>query len=127
MPGRWDRDRLEQVFSNLVGNALNYGLSTTAVRIECSEEGDQVRVEVHNQGPPIPPELVKQIFNPFRRGLRDSRKTATAGLGLGLYISQQIVMAHGGDIEVQSNESDGTTFRVTLPFSFARQSPPAVV
>jgi signal transduction histidine kinase len=72
-------------------------------------------VSVHNEGPPIPEELQANIFTPFRRGERDSRTAKTAGLGLGLYISREIALAHGGDIEVRSTTDAGTTFVVTLP------------
>jgi signal transduction histidine kinase len=79
------------------------------------EDGDHVVVEVQNQGAPIPPELKAKIFNPFRRGSRDSRTARTAGLGLGLYISREIVVAHGGELDVRSSTAEGTTFRVRLP------------
>ena len=113
--GHWDRDRLEQVFSNLIGNAVHYGLPEQPVTIDGGEDGDVVWVEVHNHGPPIAEELMTSLFSPFRRGDRESRRARTAGLGLGLYISQQIAIAHGGAIAVMSTSSTGTTFRVTLP------------
>jgi PAS domain S-box-containing protein len=112
--GRWDRDRLEQVFSNLVGNALLYSEANTPVSITVRARPEVVEVEVHNQGPAIPAALQAALFNPFRRGERDSRSSKTAGLGLGLYISHQLVMAHHGTLEVCSDAS-GTIFRVTLP------------
>lgn len=113
--GEWDPDRLEQVFSNLIGNAIHYGLPGTPVEVEVEDSGRAVVVSVHNDGPPIPEALRAELFSPFRRGERDSRTAETAGLGLGLYISRAIVIAHGGDIEVGSTSTDGTTFRVTLP------------
>jgi signal transduction histidine kinase len=67
-------------------------------------------------GPPIPEALRTRLFNPFRRGAKDSKTSETAGLGLGLYISREIVIAHGGDIQVSSSLAEGTTFRVTLAF-----------
>jgi signal transduction histidine kinase len=76
---------------------------------------EAVEVEVHNLGPAIPAALQTTLFNPFRRGERDSRSSRTAGLGLGLYISQQLVVAHRGTLDVHSDASTGTTFRVTLP------------
>ena len=72
-------------------------------------------IEVHNHGPPVPPELQGSLVNPFRRGDRDSRTTKTAGLGLGLYISREIVAAHGGQLDFESDAERGTTFRVSLP------------
>jgi signal transduction histidine kinase len=74
-----------------------------------------VQVQVHNDGPPIPEDLRVSLFNPFRRGERESRTSGTAGLGLGLYISHEIVAAHLGSIEVRSDSVQGTTFTVTLP------------
>jgi PAS domain S-box-containing protein len=115
LPGTWDRDRLEQVFSNLVGNALVHGDPMTPVVVRARFEGRLVLVDVHNQGVPIPTELQSKIFSPFRRGERDSRTPKTAGLGLGLYISNEVAVAHGGQIELRSNLTEGTTFQVRLP------------
>jgi len=70
---------------------------------------------VHNGGPPIPDEIQSTIFSPFRRGERDSRSSKTEGLGLGLYISREVAIAHGGGIDLRSAVDEGTTFRVTLP------------
>ncbi len=115
VPGRWDPDRLEQVFSNLVGNAIHHGAPGTPVTVAVAEQESVVAVSVHNQGPPIPEELRAKIFDPFRRGERDSRTAATAGLGLGLFISHEIVAGHGGTLDVESSASKGTTFVVKLP------------
>jgi len=115
LPGVWDPDRLEQVFSNLVGNALLYGDPTKPITIDGRSEGRLISVEVHNEGVPIPPEMQPTIFSPFRRGERDSRATKTAGLGLGLYISREVTISHGGNLDLQSSLIGGTTFRVTLP------------
>jgi PAS domain S-box-containing protein len=115
LQGRWDRDRLEQVFSNIIGNALIYGDRSRPVTITATAQGRLARVEVHNDGPPIPAEILPLIFNPFRRGERDSRTPNTEGLGLGLYISNEVVLAHGGSIEVRSSTTEGTTFWVNLP------------
>ena len=120
--GAWDQDRLEQVFSNLVSNAIHYGIAASPVIVEARDENGSVVVEVHNGGLPIAEELRAKIFSPFRRGERDSRRTQTAGLGLGLYISHEIVVAHGGEIAVRSNAAEGTTFRVTLPYKIDRAS-----
>jgi hypothetical protein len=119
--GSWDRDRLEQVFSNLVGNAIHHGDPQHPVRVDVREEGSEVCVDVHNDGHAIPPELRAELFSPFRRGERDSRTKDTEGLGLGLYISRELVVAHGGEIEVSSTSAEGTTFRVRLP-RFSRSS-----
>ena len=114
LPGRWDRDRMEQVFSNLIGNAIHYGDQHRPVIVTGRVAAQAVVVEVHNEGPPIPEEIQPTLFNAFRRGERESRSSRTSGLGLGLYISQEVVRAHGGVIELRSTPAEGTTFRVTL-------------
>jgi PAS domain S-box-containing protein len=115
LAGRWDRDRLEQVFSNLIGNAIHYGLESRPVTVRAERQGPVLVVEVHNDGPPIPEDVQPTLFDAFRRGERDSRHAKTSGLGLGLYISREVVRAHGGTIEVSSSPAEGTTFRVKLP------------
>jgi signal transduction histidine kinase len=108
-----DRDRLAQVVSNLLGNAVEHGDRSRPVTVELAANGDAVGLLVHNAGSPIPPELLPVIFDPFRRtGGPDKR---SRGLGLGLFISQQIVLAHRGRIDVRSTVELGTTFTVTLP------------
>jgi PAS domain S-box-containing protein len=111
--GEWDEDRLEQVFSNLIHNALQHGRGE---RVDVTAEGDERRivVRVRNDGEPIPSSILSVIFDPFHQAEKRSRGRA-GGLGLGLYISQQIVAAHGGQIEVVSRAEDGTMFEVTLP------------
>ncbi len=112
--GSWDPDRLAQVFSNLVGNALTYGRGDRPVRVRLDGTDVEVRFTVHNEGTVIPPDLLPNLFDPFRRS-DHARTKSTQGLGLGLFISRQIVMAHGGAITVQSNEHSGTLFTVVLP------------
>jgi PAS domain S-box-containing protein len=113
--GRWDPDRLEQVFSNLIGNAILHGDPAKPVTIDVRVDDSSVRIDVHNDGPPISEALQRVLFDPFRRGDRDSRTSKTSGLGLGLYISNEVVSGHGGQIEVRSVLAEGTNFRVTLP------------
>ncbi|MEE4142669.1 hybrid sensor histidine kinase/response regulator [Pseudomonas viridiflava] len=109
--GVWDEFRIEQVIANLLTNALRYGArKPIKVRVYC--EGGQASVEVRDQGIGITPENQKRIFQQFERV---SANHAVAGLGLGLFISEQIVMAHGGRIEVESEEGKGSVFRVCLP------------
>ena len=115
LPGIWDQDRMEQVFSNLIGNAVRHGDPMLPVTVTAGEDERMVWVEVHNYGTPIPPELQRVLFDPFRRGDRESRTPETEGLGLGLYISNEVARAHGGTIELSSNLVEGTTFRVKLP------------
>jgi len=115
LEGLWDRDRLEQVFSNLVSNAIHYGDPERPVTVRVAVEEGDVVVTVHNDGPPIPETLRSEIFSAFRRGERDGKAAETTGLGLGLYISREILLAHGGEIDVRSNRIEGTTFQVRLP------------
>jgi signal transduction histidine kinase len=118
--GLWDADRLAQVFSNLIGNAIVHGGSAGAVHVAARSEGNTAYVTVHNEGPTIPDQLRGSLFDPFRRGDRESRTSKTAGLGLGLYISRELVVAHGGHIGFESSPDLGTTFRVTLPKGVAQ-------
>jgi PAS domain S-box-containing protein len=112
--GEWDPDRLAQVFGNLFKNALDYSPEGSPVRISLHDEGDTVRVEVHNEGRPIPAELLPSIFQPFRRFSEESTHP-TSGLGLGLFIVEQIILGHGGTVSVRSSQREGTTFTVRLP------------
>ncbi|MDC0712704.1 PAS domain-containing sensor histidine kinase [Stigmatella sp. ncwal1] len=112
--GMWDPDRLAQVVSNLLENALKYSPPDTPVRLTTRARKEHVVLEVHNQGKPVPSELMPQLFEPFRSGPQASR-TAKTSYGLGLYIVREIVRAHGGTIEVRSDIEEGTTFTVSLP------------
>jgi two-component system, sensor histidine kinase and response regulator len=107
LAGAWDPDRLQQVTANLLSNALRHGARGSRVRVEIDGRDDsRVRLEVANDGS-IPPELLPRIFEPFR--------SSSGGLGLGLYIVQRFVEAHGGAVEVRSSEADGTCFSIDLP------------
>lgn len=107
--GQWDPDRLAQVVSNLVGNALQHG-EGTPVTVAAHGDADSVRLAVHNGGTPIPQEMLRVVFEPLARG-HETR----ASIGLGLFIARTIISAHGGDIQVRSSSAAGTTFTVTLP------------
>jgi two-component system, sensor histidine kinase and response regulator len=111
--GFWDQDRLIQVASNLIGNALHHGDpgEPVNVRLDGRQPGEVV-FTVENEGS-IRPELLPHIFDPFRSGRQAT--TRTKGLGLGLYIVQQIVLAHDGHIEVHSQPGQLTRFTVSLP------------
>ena len=109
--GEWDADRLTQVVSNLVGNAIQHG-SGTPITLSGQEQGDSVTLTVHNGGPPIPSELLPFVFEPLARGPAEG---ASHSIGLGLFIARAIVSAHGGDIDVSSSSDAGTTFTVELP------------
>jgi sigma-B regulation protein RsbU (phosphoserine phosphatase) len=111
--GEWDRDRLWQVISNLIANAIQHGAPEGTIRVVVEGRVEVVQVSVHNEGPPIPAELLPTLFSPFRRA--DSGRRGGRGLGLGLYIAEQIVRAHGGKINVESVEGVGTTVAFELP------------
>lgn len=118
--GVWDADRLAQVISNLLRNALQHGTPDHPVRARVNgTELDGVRFSVHNHGF-IARELLPDVFQPFR-GQNDPAR-GSRGLGLGLYITRELVNVHGGRIEVRSDSEDGTTFDVWLPRDRARDS-----
>jgi signal transduction histidine kinase len=112
--GSWDSDRLAQVVTNLLTNALKYSPEGTPVRVRTRGEGDWVELAVHNGGAPIPPEALGRLFLPLQRATADVDK-AGRSVGLGLYIVKQLVEAHRGTIEVKSSAQEGTTFTVRLP------------
>ena len=107
-----DGDRLKQVVSNLLGNAVKHGHSEEPIDVDVVVRGDVVSISVHNHGTPIDPAFIPLLFDPFQRQ-RPQRNSD--GLGLGLYISECIVSAHGGKIEVESTATTGTRFEVILP------------
>lgn len=109
--GAWDADRMAQVITNLVGNAVQHSPAGTPIQVRARGEDGAVLLEIHNEGPPIAAELLPTLFEPFQRG-RSARGGAQGSVGLGLFISRQIVEAHGGTIEVRSAEGEGTTFTV---------------
>ena len=112
--GVWDRDRIYQVLVNLVGNAARHGAPRSPIDLRIEGKETEVVVEVANRGDPIPPAALPFIFEAYRQGRTDHRGR-TQGLGLGLFIAQEIARSHGGSITVTSSESDGTTFRLRLP------------
>jgi PAS domain S-box-containing protein len=121
--GTWDADRIEQVVTNLVTNALQYGEAKTAVHVELQDDDDQAVLSVHNQGPVIPQEDVPALFDPFKKGQTGAHG---AGLGLGLHIVYEVVKAHGGKIEVASDLERGTTFTARFPKAPSRAEVPTL-
>lgn len=109
--GIWDEFRIEQVIANLLSNALRYG-AKRPIQVRVLTEDGMACVEVRDQGIGIDPQNQQRIFQQFERV---ATQQSVAGLGLGLYISEQIVLAHGGRILVNSAEGEGATFRVCLP------------
>lgn len=116
--GEWDKARIGQIFSNLLNNAMQYGPHSAPVRVGLKGDPKAVTLTVGNDGVPIPAEKIKMIFDPLTRAATDEDVAPTAGnLGLGLYITKEVVVAHGGTIEVTSSEMDGTVFTARLPRS----------
>lgn len=110
-PVHADRERIGQVFSNLIGNALKFTPAGGRIRIEASQEGGGVRCTVRDTGPGILDEEMPNIFAPFWQA---SRSKGT-GAGLGLSIARGIVEAHGGTIRAESVQGQGSAFHFTLP------------
>jgi PAS domain S-box-containing protein len=111
--GRWDADRIAQVLSNLVGNAMQHGPPNAPITIHSRIDGDHAVVAVSNDGPPIPAADMPHLFEPFSRGRNATH--VGGSMGLGLYIAREVVVAHGGTIEVESQLGQGTRFTVRLP------------
>lgn len=110
--GQWDSDRLAQVLSNLVGNALAHGDPDGPVDVRLTGQEASVELRVSNRGPTIPEDVLSTLFQPFQR-VRTARRPSD-GVGLGLHIVQQIVHAHGGTLAAHSRDGE-THFLVTLP------------
>ncbi len=112
---RGDAARLTQVFSNLIGNAAKFSHPGSQVTIRSSQSADKLRVEIEDTGIGIVPELLPQIFDPFRQGQVGTTRRF-GGLGLGLSVAKGLVEAHGGTISVRSaGHKQGATFTVELP------------
>jgi signal transduction histidine kinase len=112
--GQWDGDRLIQAFTNLVSNAVHHGSTEAPIRVVARGLPGEVQVSVHNEGPFIPRDQLARLFEGMERARHDGPRDKDH-LGLGLYIVEKIVTAHGGSIEVQSTQEHGTTFTVHLP------------
>lgn len=115
--GKWDDQRIAQVFSNLLGNAIQYGVTSSPVQVHLSSSLDSVFIKINNKGQPIPTSKIQHIFDPLVRHEENTQAIYShkSNLGLGLYISKEIVLAHNGSINVSSSKADGTTFEIELP------------
>jgi PAS domain S-box-containing protein len=113
-PGAWDGDRLAQVVSNLVSNAIHHGDRGQPVLVRVTDEPTAVCLDVHNRGV-IPPEDLAGMFDPYRTASRPPGARRDQNAGLGLYIVREIVLAHGGTVEARSTATEGTVFSVRLP------------
>ncbi|MDB5491898.1 MAG: histidine kinase [Micavibrio sp.] len=117
LEGEWDNSRIGQVFSNLIGNALQYSFKGTPINVIVKGDQDGIVLSVHNMGVPIPQNKMGRIFHSLTRSMEEigQEQPGSTNLGLGLYITKEIVTAHGGTIEVASSEQAGTTFIVKFP------------
>ncbi|HEU5208682.1 MAG TPA: sensor histidine kinase [Longimicrobiales bacterium] len=119
LQGEWDAARLRQALTNIVVNAVQHGEAGQPIAVEARGEAEIVSVAVHNKGAVIPGDQLDGIFNPLKDrrfpGRRSAPRGPTDSLGLGLYIAERIVSAHGGYIEVESGPDTGTTFTVNVP------------
>lgn len=117
LTGLYDPSRMEQVFTNLIGNAVRHGDSKQPINVTLSREANDSVFSVQNRGELIPASVMPHLFNPQARysSYAAKDKGPTAGLGLGLFIAAEIVTAHGGKIEVVSTLEQGTVFEVRLP------------
>ena len=115
LSGTWDADRLAQVVSNLVGNAVQHGAKGKPITVDVDGTDEStVRLRVQNFGA-VPSEVLPTLFEPFKRMAAHATSAAgRTGLGLGLFIAREIAQAHGGDVAVRSAD-ERTTFEVTLP------------
>jgi signal transduction histidine kinase len=120
LEGEWDRARVGQVLSTLIGNAVLHALKTSAITVGAKGAGPEVILCVHNEGA-IPPEAVATVFDPLPRGENENRiQSEKARLDLGLFITKAIVTAHGGKITVTSSEEEGTAFTAHLPRKYSK-------
>ena len=111
-----DELRLEQVFQNLIQNALKYSPPAAPVWVDVNGCGSRVCVQVHDQGIGIPQEALPHLFERFYRAANVQEGRA-GGIGIGLYVVKEIVELHGGYVTVQSTEGQGSTFTVYLPLA----------
>jgi signal transduction histidine kinase len=112
--GLWDPDEVAVLVTRLLVNAIEHGPARPAVRVELHGRADEAILVFWNAGAIVHPDWSRKLFEPFACG-RLRRTAGPEGLGLGLYLAREIASAHGGRIDVQSSDADGTTFRVTLP------------
>ena len=110
-----DRDHLEQVLNNLIGNAIKYSPDGGSIDVDVRPDGDGVVLSVRDQGVGIPAPELDAVFSLFYRSRAEGTRQAVSGMGLGLYISKEIVQRHGGRIWVESTPGQGSTFYVQLP------------
>ena len=115
LQGQWDSARVSQALSNVINNAVQHGSDKSPINVTLRGDADEVVLAVQNRGPVIPANEFDKIFDPMHRIEGDKPVAPRDNLGLGLYITERIVAAHGGTIGVESSEEKGTTFTMHLP------------
>ncbi|MCP3141810.1 PAS domain-containing sensor histidine kinase [Pyxidicoccus xibeiensis] len=118
--GEWDSDRVAQLITNLVNNALSHGAEGGLVTVRVVGGAEAVMLSVHNRGAPISPQAMSTLFEPMQRDEGAPRTSRSGSIGLGMFIVKHIVQAHGGTLDVESTQAGGTTVTVRLP----RHPPP---
>jgi signal transduction histidine kinase len=114
--GQWDKPRIGQVLSNLLSNAVLYGFQDLPIGVTIKGSSKEIALSVHNEGVPIAKEDIRGIFDALIRADSGEHEYAhSTSLGLGLYITKEIVTAHGGAVQVTSSEKHGTTFTARFP------------
>src|SRR5262249_44936233 len=111
-----DRDHLEQVLDNLISNAIKFSPDGGSINVRLCEQGSELVIAVHDSGVGIPRSKLEEVFGLFYQA-EDPVSRRTGGMGLGLYISKEIIPRHGGRIWAESEPGRGSTFSVALPRS----------
>jgi len=112
--GYWDPMMLQRAIGNLLSNATKYGTPGALVNVTITQEENQARIAIHNEGKPIPEDEQEEIFDNFYRSVT-AKSGLTQGWGIGLFLVKAAATAHGGTVQVQSGEKTGTTFTIILP------------
>lgn len=122
----WDRARISQALSNLMANAVQHGALASSIWISINRHQDDVIMVIQNEGEVISPSKLRTMFDPGKsfamKTTSERNASQTNNLGLGLYITHEIVIAHGGHIWVTSTELEGTTVKVQIPVAAASQA-----
>lgn len=112
-----DEEKIDQVLVNLVNNAVKYASASKEIVIDIQKVNDEVKLCVIDKGPGISKENLSKLFNRYFRVNKSG--STSSGLGLGLYISSEIVKRHGGQMGVESELGEGSTFWFTVPLNLA--------
>lgn len=111
--GFWSADSIKRILENLCNNAVKYGDPEKDILIKVQSKGEKIELSINNKGAPIPPNELQKIFSAFERG-SDVIASNKKGWGIGLTLTKGLVEAQGGEIRVETNSQDGTTFVITL-------------